>query len=690
MVLKRLGIVALLLALGYYVFMQYNTKSDKIIVQEEEIYGEKMKNQDELISREVLFGNPDKIAVRISNNGEYLSFIAPHIEVLNIWIAPIDNISQAKPITNENSRGIRNYFWAKDNLHVIYLQDKKGDEDWNLYSVNIETGEQKNLTPYEGSRASILKVSEKHPHHILALINDRVPEYFDIYKIDVNTGDRELIYQNSDNYSGFLADDDFRIRVGYKMLPDGTGEIYLFKEGDISKPELLQTVLVEDMTNTDMLNISADGTKLFMTDSKNRNTSAMVEIDLISGDRKILYESDKADIDDYLADTKTKMIQAIAINYLRKVWTVLDSSISKDMEILSELEDGDFEIVSRTYEDTKWVIAFLQTDRPIKYYLYDRLSKTAKFLFFSNSKQEKFKFAKMHPLVIKSRDGLDLISYLTVPRWLDDGQGIPPTAIPLVLYVHGGPNARDEWRFDPTIQWLANRGYAVLNVNYRGSIGFGKEFTNAGDGQWSGKMQRDLEDGVQWCIDNKIADKDKIVIMGGSYGGYATLVGMTMTPEIYVAGIDIVGPSNLETLVKSIPAYWKPNIGHLKKMLGYTPDTDEGSAKLKEMSPLTYAENIKRPLLIVQGANDPRVKQAESDQIVAAMKAKSIPVVYLLYPDEGHGLVRPENRLSMFAHAEIFLANFAGGRFIEHDNNFPSSSIEVREGKDISWTKIKE
>jgi len=684
-VLKRSFALILILTIVIYLILLYNKGHATNIIQQ----GNEMIKEDDLISRDILFGNPDRVVTRMSKDGKLLSYIAPKDGVLNIWVAPIDKLQEAKVITNETQRGIRSYFWANDNSHIIYAQDKKGDENWRLYSVNVSTNEQKDLTPSDGVRASILKLSDKYSNEILILINDRVPEYFDIYRVNIDTGKRELVYENTAQYASFIADDDFKIRLGYKMLPSGEGEMYLFENGDIEKAELFQKILPQDMLTTDPLHISTDGTKLFMTDSVGRNTSALIEIDLSTNTRKIIYENEKADIADYIVDTKSKMIQGVATNYLRKDWMIVDSKIASDLAYLKEIEDGDLEILSRTYEDDKWVVVFSKSDSPSKYYLYDRTQKEARFLFVSNTSQEGLPFAKMYPQNIKARDGLDLVSYLTIPRWLDDGKGIPTKTVPLVLYVHGGPNARDSWGFSSVSQWLANRGYAVLNVNYRGSIGFGKNFSNAGDGEWARKMQDDLADGVQWAIDNKITQKDKVVIMGGSYGGYAALVGMTMTPDMYVAGIDIVGPSNLETLLNSIPPYWKPQIAHLIKIIGASPETEEGRAFLKERSPLSFAKNIKKPLLIVQGANDPRVKQAESDQIVEAMKKLSIPVVYLLYPDEGHGLARPENRLSMYANAEVFLANFAGGRFAGHNNNFPGSSVVVKEGKEITWTREK-
>ena len=469
-------IIAILL-LVVCIILYISFMGDKIYVINS---GEKQMMEDKLISREVLFGNPDHIATRISNDGQNISFLAPKEGVLNVWIAPASSPHQAKVITDEKQRGVRGYFWAKDNEHIIYAQDKKGDENWRLYSVHITSLKQVDLTPTEGVRASVLKLSSNFPKEMLISLNDRVPEYFDIYKVNIDTGNRELIYANTENYSHFVADDNFNIRVGYKMLPSGESEIYLFENGDTSKPKLFQTISVEDMLTTNPLHISGDGTKLFMIDSTDRNSSALIEVDLQSTNRKIIHSDARADIDDYLVDTKTKMVQGVAVEYLRKEWTILDKKISADIDYLSKLEDGDVEVVSRSHEDDKWIVAFSNSDSPHKYYLYDRVAQKAKFLFVSNSQQENLPFAKMHPVKIQSRDGLELVSYLTIPRWLDNGAGIPPHTIPLVLNVHGGPNARDSWGFSSAEQWLANRGYAVLNVNYRGSTGLGKDFINAG------------------------------------------------------------------------------------------------------------------------------------------------------------------------------------------------------------------
>lgn len=647
---------------------------------------EKLMKEDILIPREVLFGNPDKIVVRMSEDGKYISYLAPLNGVLNIFIAPVSNPSDGRAITDDKERGIRSYTWAKNSNNIIYAMDNKGDENFRLHSIDINTLENKLLTPKDGVKAGILKTSKNFPDEILIQMNKIVLEYFDIYKINVKTGKEELVFENKEKYTSFTVDDDFKIRLAYKMLPNGEGEIYLFKNANVSNPELFHKIKIEDMITTSTLHIIADGLLLYMVDSSGRDKSALFEVDLLTQKRRMIYEDPRADIDSCLTDPITKKIQAVAVDYLEKEWVILDEQIKEDINYLSSFHDGDLEIISRVNKDNKWIVVYMQDDGPYKYYLYDRSSKEAKFLFVSNSRQEKYNFAKMHPVKIAARDGLELISYLTLPRWLNKELKLQKP-IPLVLYVHGGPNSRDHKSYNATHQWLANRGYAVLSVNYRGSIGFGKSFSNAGDGQWARKMQDDLEDAVKWAIDNNITEKDKVVIMGGSYGGYATLVGMTMTPDLYAAGVDIVGPSNLETLMNSIPPYWKPVFAHLKKIIGASPEDEDGKKFLFERSPLNYAKNIKKPLLIVQGAHDPRVKQAEADQIVAAMKEHGIPVVYLLYKDEGHGLARPENRMSFYANAEIFLANILKGRYIKHDGKFPNSSMEIIEGRNLTWTK---
>ncbi|MGD9721552.1 MAG: alpha/beta fold hydrolase [Pirellulales bacterium] len=630
-----------------------------------------------LVSRDILFGNPDKASAQLSHDGTKLSYLAPRDGVLNVFVAPVDDLAAAKAVTDDKYRGIRLYFWAYDNAHILYLQDKGGDEDFHLYRVDLASGDIKDLTPIDKVTAQVVGLSEKFPGEILVGLNDRDPRYHDVYRVNIASGERKLVQQNPD-FAGFVADDDFQIRFASKMQPDGGNQFYE-PDGQGGWREF-EKVPFEDSLTTDVRGFDKSGKKLFITDSRGRDTSALAEVNLENKEQKVLAEDEKSDVAGTLTHPTEKNIQAVQFNYEKRKWKILDSAIEADIAYLKDVAAGELSVASRTLDDSKWLVAYLMDDGPTRYYLYDRPAKKATFLFTNRQQLEGLPLAKMHPVVIKSRDGFDLVSYLTLPKAADKtDSGRPNEPLPLVLLVHGGPWGRDDWGYDPEHQMLANRGYAVLSVNYRGSTGLGKKFINASNQQWAGKMHDDLIDAVQWAIAEKIADPQRVAIMGGSYGGYATLVGLTFTPETFACGVDIVGPSNLQTLLSTIPPYWAPAMEMFKKRVG-DPTTDEGKALLTERSPLSRADKIKRPLLIGQGANDPRVKQAESDQIVSAMQSKGIPVTYVLFPDEGHGFARPENRLAFYAVAEAFLAQQLGGRFEPIGKAFAGSTISCPEG----------
>lgn len=643
-----------------------------------------MATEDMLIPRRILFGNPDRTSVSLSPDGRYLSYVAPLDGVLNVWVADACDPSSAVPVTRDQGRGIRSYFWAYTGNHLIYIQDEDGNEDFHLFRVDL-TDLQKpsqpfNLTPFKGVRAQVLKLSPHFPSEMLVGLNKRRPEFHDIYKMDLLTGKMTCLEEN-DEFAGYVADDQLTVRFASRPTPDG-GQEFLQKntEGGWSS---FAHIDMDDTITTSLLGFDKTGQILYMEDSRGRNTSALFAFDLKSGERQLVAEDHRADMADLLIHPTEKFIEGFAVNYDRKKWQILDPKIQKDFDYLKTVDQGDVEIVSRTLADMHWVVAYLCDTSAVKYYLYDRLEKSASYLFSGKDALDSLQLSPMHPRVLLSRDGLNLVSYLSLPSDCDpEGTGRPDKPVPLVLDVHGGPWARDSWGYDGMHQWLTNRGYAVLNVNFRGSTGFGKEFVNCANGQWGRKMHEDLLDAVDWAIAEGITTADKVAIMGGSYGGYATLVGLTFTPERFACGIDIVGPSNLETLSQSIPAYWTPQLNALVRRIGGDPQTEEGRAFLKKASPLTYVDQISKPLLIAQGANDPRVKQAESDQIVAAMKHKGLPVTYLLYPDEGHGFVRPENRLSFFAAAESFLAKHLGGRCEPLGEDFAKSSVQVVEGQE--------
>ena len=633
--------------------------------------------ESKLIPRHVLFGNPDRASVKLSPDGKQISYLAPVNGVLNVWVGPAGNPDAAKPVTKDTKRGIRRYFWAFTNSHILYLQDKGGDENWHIYSVDLATKKTIDLSPFEKVQARVQQVSHHYPDEILMAANNRNPQLHDVHRVNIRTGKSKLVLENSE-FVGFLSEDDMKIYFALKSTPDGGTEIHrLIGEGDWT---LFSKISMADSMTTSPMGLDESGKNLYMLDSRGRNTGALTLQNLENMQSKVLVEDPQADISGAVVHPTERRIQAVSSTFDRRRWHIIDKSIAADFKVLKSVADGEFNISDRTLDDSQWIVAYVMDTGPVRYYRYDRKSKKATFLFTNRSQLEGKELAEMHPVVIKARDGLKLVSYYTLPTWTDaDKDGKPNKALPMVLFVHGGPWARDNWGYNPYHQWLANRGYAVLSVNYRGSTGFGKDFINASNFEWSGKMHDDLLDAVDWAVKNGIADKDKVGIMGGSYGGYATLVGLTFTPDKFACGVDIVGPSNLETLLKSIPPYWQPMIDVFTKRIG-DHRTEEGRKLLNECSPLTRVDQIEKPLLIGQGANDPRVKQAEADQIVAAMKKKNIPVTYVLYPDEGHGFARPENRMSFNGVAEVFLADHLGGRFEPLSEDVKGSSITVPEG----------
>jgi len=621
-----------------------------------------------LIARDALFGNPEKTQARISPDGKHLSWIAPREGVLNVWVAPAGDVGAARPVTNDRQRGIRQHFWMPNGTHLLYLQDQGGDENWRLHGVEIATGHDRDLTPLPGVQAQILGLSPERPGTVLVGLNDRVPEWHDVYEIDVASGERRLVLKNEENFAAFFEDLQLVPRLAARSLADGD-EILRRTPGGW---ERVLKVGQSDTLTTAPVTIEQGGKTALMRSSVDRDTSALVRLDLGTGDVTTIAQDARADVADVWLEPRTRALQAYTVEYLTVTHSALDPAVAKDIEALTRALGPGFEVVSRTLDDRLWVVAADQPEHGLSYHLYDRDGGGVTKLFDARPVLAGAPLVAMTPVEIRSRDGLTLVGYLSHPK----GATGP---LPLVLNVHGGPWARDSFGFDAEHQWFANRGYAVLSVNYRGSTGFGKAFVNAGDREWAAKMHDDLIDAVEWAVREGITTKDRIAIYGGSYGGYATLVGLTFTPTTFACGVDIVGPSNLGTLLGSIPPYWKSFYEELARRVG-DPRTDEGKKLLAERSPLTHAAEIVRPLLIAQGANDPRVKQAESDQIVAAMKAKGIPVTYVLYPDEGHGFARPQNRNSFYAVTEAFLSECLGGRYEPVGRDFEGSSLEVKEG----------
>lgn len=631
-----------------------------------------------LIPRNHLFGNPTRSQGKISPDGKWLSWLAPENGVMNVWLAPRDDQSAAKVITHSDDRPIPQYLWAPDAKSILYIQDKGGDENYLIYRIDVETLAETCLTPFENTRVDVVGSSVTIKDKLLIGLNNRDPQFHDVHILDLNTGDLVLVLQN-DSYAGFMADDSLTLRMAMRQNEAG-GTDYFRITDNVVEEEPFESTAMEDSLTTNPAGYTTDGSVLYWFDSRGRNTAALFAQDSETGERTLVTEDDLADIGGTIRNRETGEIEAYSVNYLKNEWTAIESELGGSLAWLGERLKGDFGISSRTDDNRTWIVWNDPLTAPTATYIYDRDEQSLTPFYTTRPELEGAPLQAMHALEIKSRDGLILPSYLSLPLASDpDASGRPDAPVPMILLVHGGPWARDSFGFSSIHQMLANRGYAVLSVNFRGSTGFGKAFLNAANKQWGLTMHDDLIDAVEWAVAEGIADEDKVAIMGGSYGGYATLAGLTFTPETFACGVDIVGPSNLETLLSTIPPYWAPMVKIFHERMG-DPNTEEGLALLKAASPLYKADQIVKPLLIGQGANDPRVKQDESDQIVGAMKEAGIPVTYVLYPDEGHGFAKPSNNIAFFAIAENFLAECLGGRAEPLGDVLEPSTAEIVEG----------
>ncbi len=603
-----------------------------------------------LIPRAVLFGNPERAAPSISPDGRTIAYLAPQDGVLNIWVQPVAG-GETRVVTADTKRGIRIFFWQEDSQHVFYLQDLDGDENWHVYQTNIESLTTRDLTPHPGVHAQVVGVSSGVPNELLVGLNLRNPQLIDVYRIDLATGESVLDTENPGDVAGWTADNQLRVRSAQAMREDGSTEIRLRPTVDAPWESFLNWGADESFGG--LMGFTGDDNGVRVISSVDANSARLIEIDIATGASTVVAEDPLYDVSAVISHPLTHVIEAVGFRRAQLEWTVLDDALQADLEFLASSEPGEINIGSRDNADSVWIVTFVNDTNPAKNYIYYRNERRLEFLFTSQPAFDNYVLAPLEPISYAARDGMTLHGYLATPV------GIPPVNLPLILLVHGGPWHRDTWGFNPSVQHLVNRGYAVLCINFRGSTGYGKDYLNAGDREWAGKMHDDLIDGKRWAISTGVADPNRVAIMGGSYGGYATLVGLTYTPDEFVCGVDIVGPSNLITLLESFPPYWKTLTAMMAKRVG---DLNTDQEFLKSRSPLHLADRIVAPLLIGQGANDPRVKQAESDQIVEAMRRNGKPVEYLLFPDEGHGFARPENRFKFFAATEIFLAKYLGGR----------------------------
>lgn len=610
------------------------------------------RSESKLIPRQVLFGNPEKTMGRLSPDGTMLAYLAPVNDVLNVWVRTIGK-DDDRPVTKDDNRGIRRYFWAADSKHIMYLQDVGGDENWRLYGVNLDSDQIKDFTPFDNIQTRIVDRSKHFPSELLIGMNRENPRVHDVYHLDLATGELKLVAKNPGNVRDWLADAEFKIRAATMATPEGGFDL-MIREDESSEWQKLLTWDSENSYNSYPVSFSKDGKSIYLIDSRDANAGRLIRMEIATEDVQVIAEDPQYDVAGVTIHPDTYEIQAVNFVKARKEWKILDGSIRGDFDKLAKLDRGDFSIPSRDDADEKWLVYFDKDNGPVSYWVYDRKTKGGTYLFNQFPTLSEYTLANTEPISFTSRDGLTIHGYVTYPP----GEG--RENLPMVLDVHGGPWARNTWEYNPQAQWFANRGYVCLQVNFRGSAGYGKDFINAGDREWGAKMHDDLVDAVDWAVKKGIADPERIAIFGGSYGGYAALVGATFTPDLFCCAVDASGPTNLVTLIKSIPPYWSTQLATFHKRIG-NPDTEEEF--LKSRSPLFKVDNIRIPILIVQGANDPRVPQAEAEQIVDAMKEKGLDYEYMLFEDEGHGLAKPENRLKFFAAAEKFLAKHMGGRY---------------------------
>ncbi len=606
-----------------------------------------------LIPRTLLFGNPERVSAHVSPDGRRLAYLRPDsADILQVWVKTLGR-DDDRQVTNDPRRDILQHDWTWGGSTLYYLQDSGGDENFHVFVTDVETAETRDMTPIAGVRAEVLETEPGQPDRMVVALNRRDRQLMEPWLLDLKTGALTLLAGNPGNGRAWVVDADLRPRGLVTARPDGGSELQVRDNEDGPWRTVATWATGEELRP---LAFSRDGRTLHVLSNLGTDTQGLYAMDVATGKMTLVASDPGADAGDVVIHPATHEPQAVAFDRLRPAWRILDPSLAADWAALAKLAPGDVELTARDLADRRWVVMFNSDVGVVDYWLWDREARQGTFLFNALPELKGFTLAPMQALEIRARDGLSLPAYLTLPV------GVPAKALPTVLLVHGGPWWRDEWGYDPESQWLANRGYAVLKVNYRGSTGFGKRFHNLARKQFAGTMHDDLLDAVDWAVKRGIADPKRIGIMGWSYGGYATLVGLSFTPDVFACGVDGVGPSNLVTLVESFPPYWRPRLVARWYPFVGDPADPADRADMLARSPITRADRIRAPLLVGQGANDPRVTQKESDSIVAALRGRGVPVEYLVFPDEGHGFVRPENNLKFYGAADAFLARHLGGR----------------------------
>lgn len=621
-----------------------------------------------LIPREILVGNPKRWRPALSRDGKQIAWLAPNDrDVLQIWVGTLGK-DDGRCVSAE-SRSIWIYGWAWDSKTILYGQDGNGDENFHTFAIDLETGNIRDLTPWQGVRCHYTIARADFPDEILAVVNVRDRKLMDVWRINLRTGAAALEVENPGDVTGWLADDNLTVRGASVINPDGGFEIRVRANAESPWRRLITTSPEEEVT---ALAFSKDGRELFLKSSVGSDTVRAVAREIESGREHELARMDGFDAEVVMIHPTRHHVEAVSFEPGRRKWSVIDPTINPDFAAIAKLDDGDFSIASRDRDDRIWIVEFQSAHRAIHCYRWDRGAQTGTFLWSHRPELDELKLAAMEPITYRARDGMELHAYLTTPP------GVAPRNLPLVLFVHGGPWARDYWMLEGWTQLFANRGYAVLRPNYRGSTGYGRKYLHAGDRQWGLAMQDDLTDAVKWAVAEGVADPGRVAIFGASYGGYAALAGATFTPDLFKCAVDLVGPSSLFTLLPSFPAYWRMRAVWNARVGDYEDPKDK--ELLTNASPLFAADKIKIPMLIAQGANDPRVKQRESEQIVAAIEKNGGTATYVLYTDEGHGFTRPPNSMDFMARVERFLAEHLGGRYEPmRGERIEGSSAIVRE-----------
>ena len=631
-----------------------------------------------LIPREVLFGNPQITSVNLSPDGRWISYLAPHQGVLNLWVRDLDGQAPARVITQQRDRPQMPGYWTADGRFLISFRDGDGDENTVLVRIDPRTGETQDLTPAQGVKAVWIGADRDAPNELLVALNDRDPRFHDTYVIDLDSGKRRLVYRSTDDgreVSILWLDGAWNPVIRSQLLPDGGSAHELRLPGDSEWRSFLRFDFDDTMTGSGPAGFSRDGQWLYGFLSTGDDLPRLVrwsrdQLKTCGSDctPEVVHRSSAGALGVALSDLETGRPTVLQEVDLRSRQVVLDPAVEADMARLRQLAgENDFAVVARDLKGRRWLVALGSDRQGPQYWLWERKSDEIRKLFSVQPRLDDYELAPMESLDLRARDGRRLPAYLTRTPL---ASGSDPQ--PLVLVVHGGPQARDFWGYNPTHQLLANRGYHVLSVNYRGSTGFGKEHLLAGEGEWYAAMQDDLVDAVRWAIEAGIADPDRVAIMGASYGGYAALAGLTRDPELFAAAIAEVGPSNLRTLIDAIPPYWQSVRINFERMIGV------GTVDLDAISPIQYVDRIKRPLLLGHGANDPRVKLSESETIAAAMAKRKLPVDFVVFPDEGHALTNPRNALAMTALQEAFLSQHLGGRAEPFGMSLEQSSMQWR------------